>query len=197
MNIVKRNLCKLNKISEEKLKTLVEYDGTTLVGVPSRKIMNHYGVSIGKDPVIKTSLVIGKLYKLKETDWSGEYALVDVPTINEYENNTQTNERIAVPANSLYELTPEIFTSITHGVDDIFIDEEDNAYIEGEEYDGIFVLLGKFKKYKGKSYKNDKEINGVFYTEEDAKKMGDMLKEYGRINDIEYTDYEIHNFLVM
>ena len=201
MSKIKKELCKLNKISKDKLKSMLEYDGSTLVGVKSTKIMNPYQVSIGKSPEEKETLVIGKLVGIDETKNSGDIAIVSIQTVRYcgdfYDPMPDRSVSIIVPIIDLYELSPEIFTAITYGVDDIFIDETDNAYIEGEECNEVFVLLGHFKKYKNKTFKKDKEINGVFSTEEDAKKMGEMLKEYGRLNDIEYTDYEIHNFLVM
>ena len=194
---IKKELCKLNKISKDKLKSMLEYDGSTLVGVKSTKIMNPYQVSIGKSPEERETLVIGKLVGIDKTKNSGDIAIVSIPTISYCGDFYVPMSDRSVPISDLYELSPEIFTAITHGVDDIFIDKADNAYIEGEEYNGVFVLLGHVKKYKNKTFKKDKEINGVFSTEEDAKKMGEMLKDYGRLNDIEYTDYEIHNFLVM
>lgn len=194
---IKKELCKLNKISKDKLKSMLEYDGSTLVGVKSTKIMNPYQVSIGKSPEKKETLVIGKLVGIDETKNSGDIAIVSIPTISYCGDFYVPMPDRSVPISDLYELSPEIFTAITHDADDIFIDEAVNAYIEGEETNGVFVLIGNYKKYKGKSFKKGKEVNGVFSTEEDAKKMGDMLKDYGRLNDIEYTDYQIHNFLVL
>ena len=194
---IKKELCKLNKISKDKLKSMLEYDGSTLVGVKSTKIMNPYQVSIGKSPEERETLVIGKLVGIDETKNSEDIAIVNIPTISYCGDFYVPMSDRSVPISDLYELSPEIFTAITHDADDIFIDEADNAYIEGEETNGVFVLIGNYKKYKGKSFKKGKEVNGVFSTEEDAKKMGDMLKDYGRLNDIEYTDYQIHNFLVL
>ena len=159
--------------------------------------MNPYQVSIGKSPEERETLVIGKLVGIDKTKNSGDIAIVSIPTISYCGDFYVPMPDRSVLISDLYELSPEIFTAITHDADDIFIDEADNTYIEGEETNGVFVLIGNYKKYKGKSFKKGKEVNGVFSTEEDAKKMGDMLKDYGRLNDIEYTDYQIHNFLVL
>ena len=201
MNIVRKEVCHLNKIDNEKLKSLMEYDGTPLVGILSHHIINQHSCVLGKPAEFKHILVIGRLKGIEETEWAGVKVKVEIPNVDSYpdplKNGSPLFVEISVGSDDLYELSPEIFTVITHNIDKIFVDENDDAYIEGEETNGVFVLIGNYKKYKGKSFKKDKEVNGVFSTEEDAKKMGDMLKDYGRLNDMEYTDYQIHNFLVL
>lgn len=201
MSIVRKDLCHLNKIGNEKLKSLMEYDGTPLVGILSHHIINQHSCVLGKQAEFKHILVIGRFKGIEETEWAGVTVKVEIPNVDVYPNPLRNGSplfvEISVGSDDLYELSPEIFTAITHNIDKIFVDENDDAYIEGEETNGVFVLIGNYKKYKGKSFKKGKEVNGVFSTEEDAKKMGDMLKDYGRLNDIEYTDYQIHNFLVL
>lgn len=201
MSIVRKDLCHLNKIGNEKLKSLMEYDGTPLVGILSHHIINQHSCVLGKQAEFKHILVIGRFKGIEETEWAGVTVKVEIPNVDVYPNPLRNGSplfvEISVGSDDLYELSPEIFTAITHNIDKIFVDENDDAYIEGEETNGVFVLIGNYKKYKGKSFKKDKDVNGVFSTEEDAKKMGDMLKDYGRLNDMEYTDYQIHNFLVL
>lgn len=201
MSIVRKDLCHLNKIDNEKFRSLMEYDGTPLVGILSHYIINQHSCVLGKPAEFKHILVIGRLKGIEETEWDGVMVKVEIPNMDVYPNPLKNGSplfvEISVGSDDLYELSPEIFTAITHNIDKIFVDENDDAYIEGEETNGVFVLIGNYKKYKGKSFKKDKEVNGVFSTEEDAKKMGDMLKDYGRLNDMEYTDYQIHNFLVL
>lgn len=201
MSIVRKDLCHLNKIDNEKFRSLMEYDGTPLVGILSHHIINQHSCVLGKPAEFKHILVIGRLKGIEETEWDGVMVKVEIPNMDVYPNSLKNGSplfvEISVGSDDLYELSPEIFTAITHNIDKIFVDENDDAYIEGEETNGVFVLIGNYKKYKGKSFKKDKEVNGVFSTEEDAKKMGDMLKDYGRLNDMEYTDYQIHNFLVL
>jgi hypothetical protein len=99
----------------------------------------------------------------------------------------------------IYEATPDLFTVATQKGVEIFIDENDNAYVEIEEYNGVFALIGRKRVYNksGKGYKTENELNGIFAKESGAKKLGDMLVSYGRLNDIEYKDYKVENFVVM
>lgn len=191
---MRKNICKLNKINCEKLSSLINYDGEILVGISLNKLMNPYGVSIGKDPEIKKVLMIGRLKNIDNDD-----VYLEVPKVNEYDiTNNEVLTHIKTKVDALYELTAEIFVALTNGADKMFIDDDGTIFIEEGEYNNVFALVGKFKKYKeDNSFDTDKEINGIFIKKEDAVKMGEMLKNYGRLNDIEYTDYEIHNFFAM
>ena len=210
MNIIRRNLGKLNKISKEKIDETLKVSESILVCIPYMKQDNICkSLLTGKNNFHKV-LVAASLGDcdfrdsiVGAKDKSSCYIL-DVPAMSEFVNMMPSNidnycytTTVDISKFPVYELTPELMDVTMKCSCDILIDESECAYVEIEEYGDVYVLIGKRRTYKGKSHKNDNEVNGVFCEEEDARKMGDMLKGYGRLNDIEYTGYEIKNFMVM
>lgn len=202
MNIVKRNLGKLNRISKEKIEETLKTSDNVLVCIPYMKQDNvNKALFEGKNNFHKVLVAAF----LKDFGFGASLCYtLGVPVMSEFVNMIPSNvdnyyntTTVDISEFPVYELTPELMNTMMKCSCDILIDENECAYIESEEYGDVYVLVGKRRTYNGKSHKNDNEVNGVFCEEEDAKKMGDMLKGYGRLNDIEYTGYEIKNFLVM
>lgn len=210
MNVVKRNLGKLNRISKEKIEETLKASDNVLVCIPYMKQDNvSKALFEGKNNFHKV-LVAASLKDCgfrNSIAWANDKSscyILNVPAMSEFVNmipsdtdSYRCTTTVDLSEFPVYELTPELMNVMMKCSCDILIDDDECAYIESEEYGDVYVLVGKRRTYNGKSHKNDNEVNGVFCEEDDAKKMGDMLKGYGRLNDIEYTGYEIKNFMVM
>ena len=198
-NIIKKEICQLKKMDADKMKELLDGrvdDSPVLVAMKVTYFTNTTGLN--------TSSQDNRLMIVKCVGMNDENDIhIIVNPINFIPAKTDdvgfSDWHVNANDGILYEATPELFAVASQKGAEIFIDDNDVAYVEIEEYNGVFALIGKKRVYNknGKGYKTENEINGIFAKEEGAKKLGDMLLNYGRLNDIEYKDYKIENFVVM
>jgi len=197
MNIIRKDLGKVERLDEKKIDEMLQMEEQMLVCIPCMKHKNIYKSVLSEDNQFNKILLVLKMSK------NDAGYVVDVPEIG-FGNIIGDGfvegfvERIIdVNEVPVYTITPEIIDVALNSENNIYIDDEENAYYEVEEYQDVYVLVGERRVYKGKSYKKEKDVNGVFLNEEDAVKAGEMLENYGKLNDIEYKKCNVEKFSIM